>query len=145
MSIIAAAYAVGTVALAPISYGIVQVRVADALIPLSILLGMPAVLGVTLGCIVANYVGGLGFLEIILGSLANFIAGYVGMKLRRRKLLACAIQALIVTVIVGSYLWMFFGVSPIISLAGVGMGSAISILIIGYALINVLEKFIKGE
>jgi len=141
MALIASLYAIGTIALAPISYGIVQVRVADALIPLSIILGMPAVLGVTLGCIVANYIGGLGAVDIILGSLANFIAGYVGMKLKDKKLLACVIQCLIITFIVGGYLWAIFGVSPLLSLAGVGLGSVISIVVLGYALIRVLEKF----
>ncbi len=57
-SVIAALYAIGVILFAPISFLLFQVRVADALIPLSIVFGMPAVLGLTLGNIVANIYGG---------------------------------------------------------------------------------------
>ena len=45
----AAIYAVAVVALGPISYAVIQIRIADALIPLSIVFGLPVVLDVTLG------------------------------------------------------------------------------------------------
>ena len=54
ISIFAALYAIGVISLAPFSYGLVQVRIADALLPLSIVFGMPAVIGLSLGTFIAN-------------------------------------------------------------------------------------------
>ena len=53
-SIFAALYAIGVVFLAPFSYGLIQVRIADALLPLSIVFGMPVVIGLSLGTFIAN-------------------------------------------------------------------------------------------
>ena len=57
VTIFAALYAVGVIFLAPISFGIVQVRLADALLPLSMIFGLPSALGLSLGCIVSNVYG----------------------------------------------------------------------------------------
>ena len=72
-SVLLAPYIIGVAVLAPISFFLFQVRVADALIPLSFIFGMPSVLGVTLGNVLANISGGLGYVDIIGGSLANFL------------------------------------------------------------------------
>ena len=56
--IFASLYAVGVIFLAPISFGIYQVRVADALLPLSMIFGIPGALGFGLGALVANFYGG---------------------------------------------------------------------------------------
>ena len=45
VTVFAALYAVGVVFLAPISFGIVQVRVADAMLPLAMIFGLPGALG----------------------------------------------------------------------------------------------------
>ncbi len=50
----AALYAVGVVALAPISFLIFQVRIADSLLPLAIIFGLPACTGFSIGALVAN-------------------------------------------------------------------------------------------
>ncbi|HYB67202.1 MAG TPA: QueT transporter family protein, partial [Candidatus Acidoferrales bacterium] len=73
-AVFAALYAVAVVFLAPISFQIFQVRLADALLPLAILFGWPAVLGLALGAFVANFFGGLGPIDIIGGAIANLIA-----------------------------------------------------------------------
>jgi uncharacterized membrane protein len=145
-SVIAALYAVGVIVLAPISFSLFQVRVADALIPLSIIFGMPAVLGVTLGNIIANIYGGLGYIDIFGGSIANFLAAYVGWKIglrkfRGSKFIATIVQNLVVSSIVGSYLAMLFDVPLEVGLLGVLLGSIISINIIGYILVLALKKF----
>ena len=137
--IFAAIYAVGTIALAPISFGVVQVRVIDALIPLSVLFGYPTITGVTLGCMIGNAYGGLGWIDIVFGSLANLIASTLAFLLRKRPLLACTTSTLTVTAIVGSYLWILFQVPWEVSLLGVFIGSFISINIIGYLLIKALK------
>jgi len=144
-SVIAALYAIGVIVLAPISFLLFQVRVADALIPLSIVFGMPVVLGVTLGNIIANIYGGLGYIDIIGGSIANFLAAYVGWKIglrsfRGSEFVATVAQNLIVSGIVGSYLAVLFDVPLKVGFLGVLLGSIISMNVIGYVLILAIKK-----
>ena len=138
IAIFAALYAIGVIALAPISYGIIQVRVADALIPLSVVFGYPAIIGVTIGCFVANIYSPFGAIDIIGGTLANFIASWLAYKLRRNIIIATTAATLAVTLIVGSYLTVLLGI-PIIFVS-VLVGSFIAINIIGGSLIVILKK-----
>lgn len=69
---LAALYALGVVFLAPISFQLFQVRVADALLPLAILFGWPAIIGLSLGAFVANFFGPLGPVDIIGGAVRQF-------------------------------------------------------------------------
>ncbi len=82
-TVFAALYAVLVVALAGISFQLVQVRVADALIPLSIVFGWPAVVGVTIGCVISNIVSPLPsvMIDITLGAFANFCASLVAWRI----------------------------------------------------------------
>lgn len=83
--IIGALYAVLTVALAPISYGVYQVRVAEALTVLP-LFAASAVPGLYVGCLVANIVGGMGWQDILFGALLTLVAaavtGWIGAAYR---------------------------------------------------------------
>jgi uncharacterized membrane protein len=144
-SIIAALYAITVILLAPISFLLFQVRIADALIPLSIIFGIPVIWGVTLGNIVANIYGGLGIIDIIGGSLANFIAGYIGWRIGSRRFqgsqfIATLAQNLIVSSIVGFYLAILFNVPFEAGLFSILLGSLISMNIVGYLLIQVIQK-----
>src|SRR5271157_908062 len=108
-AVFAAIYAVGVVFLAPISFQIFQVRLADAILPLAMLFGWPAVLGLSLGAFVANFFGGLGPIDMIGGSVANFIATFAAWQIVRRRgkrwaLIGVAVEVLVITLIVGPYL-----------------------------------------
>jgi len=144
-AIFAALYAVGVVVLAPISFQVFQVRVADALLPLAILFGWPAVLGLSLGAFVANFFGGLGVIDVVGGSVANLLASYAAWKTGRRGikgswLIAVAIEILAVTAIVGSYLSCLFQIPLEIGLLGVLLGSFVAIGLLGYPLLLVLSR-----
>ncbi|MEM4762037.1 MAG: QueT transporter family protein [Thermofilum sp.] len=156
-SIIAATYAVLVIVLAPISFGLVQVRLADALIPLSTVLGYPAAVGVTVGCFVGNLVAAswgsslLNLVDAILGSAANFLAGYLGWKLCsscgfRRRALAALVQATVISLIVGAYLrylllWAFDLDVPIaLSILSVFAGSLASVVAVGVPLAALVER-----
>ena len=149
-SLFAALYAVGVLMLAPISFGVLQVRVADALIPLSALLGWPVILGVTLGNLVANTLGSpFGAIDIIGGTVANFLASYFAMKVahlnfRGSWLLGCVSANLAVSFIVGGYITWLAQIpldSPWwdLPIFGVLLGSTVSINIIGYLLLKALQ------
>jgi len=84
MIIFAVLYTVGVVALAPLSFNIFQVRVADALLALSIIFGWPAIVGISLGTIISNFFGGLGVIDVIGGTTANFIATLLAWKIGKK-------------------------------------------------------------
>jgi uncharacterized membrane protein len=139
-AVFAALYAVGVVVLAPISFQVFQVRVADALLPLSILFGWPAILGLALGAFVTNLFGGLGPVDIVGGSLANLLAGYVAWRIaldrgRSSVFLAVGLQVLIVTLIVGTYLSYLFAIPLLMGWLGVMLGSIVAIGFLGSVLL----------
>ena len=139
--VFAALYAVGVVALAPISFQIFQVRIADALLPVTMLFGWPAVLGVTLGCAVANVYGGLGLIDIVFGSLANLAACTLGGWIGRCSLAAGSVLiTVVVTLVVGSYLALLFGFPLYVGWTGIGLSSLISINLVGLPLTYALAR-----
>jgi len=80
--LIGALYAVLTIILAPLSYGVYQIRVAEALTVLPFIYA-PAALGLFAGCFVANIFGGNGLIDIIFGSLLTLISGVATAMLSR--------------------------------------------------------------
>ena len=81
-ALIGAVYAALTVFLAPISYGPVQVRIAEALTVLPYL--MPeAIWGLWIGCMVANLYSGFGPLDIFGGSFITLLAAITTFYMRR--------------------------------------------------------------
>lgn len=111
-AVIAAAYIVLTLAFAPISFGLVQFRVSEALMLLAAVTPT-AIPGLFVGCILANLLGGFGLVDIIFGSLATLIAAvlthHLSVKLPARfhkiKLLLLPLPTIIANgIIVGGYL-----------------------------------------
>ena len=79
-ALIAAVYAVLTIAFAPLSYGQIQVRFAEALTILPFF--TPAAIpGLFIGCIVANIFGPGGVPDVIFGSAASLISAYLSYKM----------------------------------------------------------------
>lgn len=80
--VVAAIYAVVTLAFAPISFGVYQVRIAEGLTGLPYL-NRGAVAGLFVGCLIANYFGGQGILDILLGPLLTLIAAILTFLISR--------------------------------------------------------------
>jgi len=143
-------YAVLVAILAPISFGPIQLRIADVLIPLSALFGWPVVMGVTLGCVIGNAYVWLGPQDVIFGPIANLIAAVLILQLREKRLLGCLIGALPIGIIVGGgYLWVYFPPPEILGLSlpawvammiSITLSSLIAVTIIGYALLVALSR-----
>ena len=71
-AVIAAVYVVLTLAFAPISFGAIQFRISEALCILPFFT-VAAVPGVSIGCLLANILGGAALPDIIFGTLATLI------------------------------------------------------------------------
>ena len=145
MTIFAALYAVGVIFLAPISFGIVQVRVADAMLPLSMIFGLPSALGLSLGCVVSNVYGGLGVIDIVGGAAANLVActlaWYIGRRGRGvQRFLGTVAETVAVSLIVGGYLAVIFQVPVEIGLLGILIGEVIAINIIGFPIEEAIRR-----
>jgi uncharacterized membrane protein len=144
-AVFAAVYAVGVVFLAPISFQIFQVRVADALLPLSMLFGWPVVLGLTIGAFVANFYGGLGPVDMIGGALANFIATVAAWKIvqndgRAWRFVGVATEVLVITLIVGPYLSYLLAMPLELGVLGVLLGSVVAVGILGSILLFAMSR-----
>lgn len=72
-AIVAALYAAITIATAPLSYGLVQFRISEALVVLCALEPFLAV-GITLGCFIANLFSTVTVLDVVVGTLATALA-----------------------------------------------------------------------
>ncbi|HOD66264.1 MAG TPA: QueT transporter family protein [candidate division Zixibacteria bacterium] len=80
--LVAAMYAVLSLAFAPISFGVYQVRVAEALSVLPFLTGA-AVPGLYAGCLLANIFGNMGWPDIVFGPFVTLAAALITYGLRR--------------------------------------------------------------
>lgn len=83
-AMLAAIYIALTMAVAPIAFGSLQFRVSEAL-TLTAALTPAAIPGLTLGCLLSNLLGAnLGWVDVIFGTLATFLASLLVYRLRHR-------------------------------------------------------------
>ena len=108
---IAALYAALTIAVAPISYGPVQFRIAEAMTLLPFMLP-EAIPGLFIGCLIANLFSGFGLIDVVFGSAATLIAGWITYKMPNLWLAAVP-PVLLNALIVGGYL-SFVTESPMV-------------------------------
>lgn len=143
-ALIGGIYALLTIALAPISYGQIQVRISEALTVLPFFSDIP-IGGLFVGCIIANIFGGNGILDVVFGSLATLAAAvctyYIGRSnLKFKKLLAPLPPVIINAVVVGLILKFTLNLPLFVTILWVGLGEAISCYVIGLILLFVFEK-----
>lgn len=155
-AIIAALYALLTMILAPISYGEVQFRVSEALCILPFFFP-ESIVGLTIGCLIANIIGN-GVFDIVLGTLATFLAAIVtylvgrifkntAIRLVLGELAPCVFNGFIIPVVL-----IFSGVvereAYFISAAFVFLGEAVVIGILGtglYFALRPLMRFLQND
>ncbi|MEM4788514.1 MAG: QueT transporter family protein [Ignisphaera sp.] len=151
-AIIASLYAALVILLTPISFYAFQIRIADALLLLPFLefFGLPAVTGLTIGCAIANTLSPFGIIDIIFGSLANFLAGLTAWVIGKKSknmyalVLAAVVETLIISAIVGYIiLHLVGGLDLVVAFVGVLVGSIVSVCVLGITLILFLMKGLK--
>ncbi|WP_366522133.1 QueT transporter family protein [uncultured Subdoligranulum sp.] len=152
-AVIAAVYVVLCLVLAPFSYGAVQVRVAEALCLLPVF-GAEYIVGVTLGCFLANLFGST-IIDVVFGTLATLLACLVTYRLRHLRIKGLAIPASLPpvffnAVIVGIEITVFFTDYTVMSAPlwllcvsngiSVGIGELVSCTVLGVALVKLIES-----
>jgi len=148
-ALLAALYAAYVLYFGFISFGPLQFRLVDALLPLSVLFGPPAIAGVTVGCFIGNALGpNLGVVDIVGGPTANLLAATLAWIITRKKfrggwVLAISLEIAVVAVIVGTYVVILAGAPGVPFWVGwvEFLGSEIvPIGIVGYPLLKAVDR-----
>lgn len=142
-AMIAAIYVVLTTVFAPISFGEVQIRIAEALTILPIFTPA-AVPGLFIGCMIGNILGGAILPDILFGSFATLIGAVLTYMLRNQnKVLAILPPIAANTIIVPLVLrYAYAIIVPIpLLMVSVGIGEILSCGVLGLALYFALYKY----
>ncbi len=135
---IGAIYAIITILFAPISYGMVQVRVSEMLMILPFF--TPAAIpGLFVGCVIANIFGGFGLLDVIFGSLATLLSAFLVSKIGN-KYLAPLPPVIVNAIIIGLVLHVVLDLPLYLTVLWVGFGQLIACYGLGLPLLLLLEK-----
>ena len=141
---IAAIYVALALLLQPISFGNLQCRVSEALTVLPFLSPITTV-GLTVGCLISNIIGGAGILDIVFGTLATLVSGLLTARMPN-KWLAPLPPVLINAGVVGAVLSIvsvplasFFPTFWIFA-AEVGLGQVGACYVLGIPLLAVVRR-----
>ncbi len=149
---IAAIYAVLTLALPAIGFGIIQFRLGEAMCVLPFFLPSAA-FGLTLGCFVSNAIGvAMGATtvwDILFGTLATAIAAYSSVKIRREWLVplpavianALIIGAMLTWVMTGDV----FGDAFLLNVMSIGFSQTLSCYGLGLPFLKLLKRIKIGD
>ncbi|MBE6088876.1 QueT transporter family protein [Clostridium beijerinckii] len=145
-AIIAALYAVITLVLAPISYGPIQFRVSEIMVLLAFFDPF-YIVGLTLGCFIANILGPNGLADIIFGTLATFISVYavsITQRFVKNKKTSLIIASLWPTifngVIIGWMLNYIYQFPLVLSIGEVAIGEFVVVTIVGVPIVRLLQN-----
>jgi uncharacterized membrane protein len=135
---ITALYIAITYFLAPVSFGPIQFRAAEALTVLPIIFP-EAVPALFLGVLLANIIGGLGMVDIIGGSLVTLLAAYVTYK-NRDNILAYLSPILFNAFLISIYLHLLFSLPYWLTVLQIGASEAVVVVILGIPLVKYLKQ-----
>ena len=134
----AAIYAVLTVAMAPISYGAVQLRLSEVMTLLAFV-DPVFIPGLVLGNLIANLFSPFGLPDVVFGTLATFIAVFMMSKMKS-MLIASFWPTIANGLIIGLELAIFTG-APFVSTAlYVALGEFLVVTVLGYPVFKVVMK-----
>ncbi|MFA0888376.1 MAG: QueT transporter family protein [Synergistales bacterium] len=142
-ALIAALYALLVLAFAPLSFGPVQFRVAEALTLLPWLFP-EAIPGLFVGCLVSNLFGGLGIVDMVFGSLATLVAAWLTRRMPN-VFWAAVPPVLINAVVVGTYLSFLLNVPMAATILYIGLGEAGVCFLLGIPLVTLLTRVLNQK
>lgn len=148
-AVIAVVYCVVTISIPAFSYGVLQFRVAEAL-TLMPLVFPEAVIGLAIGCFIANIFSPFGLPDMVFGSLITLLAGVmtaaIGRLLKTDKLAIKCLVGALPPIMLNAFLlplvWLLFGLESIYWVnAGLMLATqSVTIIVIGTSIIIGLDK-----
>ena len=138
ISIIAALYAVLTLALTPLSYGDVQFRISEVLMILIIYKKRYSI-SMILGCFVANLFSPVGWADIVFGTLATAVSSIPMMFIKNLEI-SSLFPSIFNGIIVGLELSLVYDLPIPITITTVFLGEFVVVSLLGIPLFRALEK-----
>ena len=145
IGVYAALYAALVVVLGGFSYGPIQVRVADSLVAVVPLIGLPGVLGHTLGVFIANMFSTAGLIDL-LNTIPSFVMSFVVYYVYKRTqndysvIGTCIAYSIVLGITVGWMLSYVFSLPLLPTMAYVAVGNTVASVLIGWPLFKVLKR-----
>lgn len=130
--LIAAIYAVATIALPFASYNAIQFRFSEVL-TLMAFVDSSYIPGLVLGCAIANMFSPLGIIDVLVGTSATFISVFLISK-TKNLFVATLWPAISNSLIVGAELYFVSHQPFLLSSLQVGIGEFVVVTCIGYPL-----------
>jgi uncharacterized membrane protein len=149
-TMIAAIYVVLVYVFAFASFGLIQFRIAEVLMIL-VLFDKKSIVGLTMGCFIANWLGGAIIIDIIIGPLATLLAGVLMHYTKEKVVLAMVWPAIANGIIIGLILTYGYQFGPLFfTIPSVFIGEAAVMYLVGLPIYYVLRQnkgfmeFFKG-
>ena len=145
IAIYAALYAALVVVLGAFSYGPIQVRIADSMVAAVPLLGIPGVLGHTLGVFIGNLFSSAGLIDL-LNTGPSFAMSFVVYYIYKHTqndytvIVTCIAYSIVIGTTVGWMLSYLYGLPLLLTIAYVAIGNIIASVLIGWPLFKALKK-----
>jgi uncharacterized membrane protein len=145
MSVYAALYAALVIFLPGLSYGPLQVRVADSLVAAVPLLGIAGVMGHTLGVFIANLFSPAGLLDL-LNTIPSFVMAFVVYYVYKKTsndytvIGTCIAYSAVLGITVGWMLSFLYGYPLVETIVYVAIGNIIASVLIGFPIFKLLKK-----
>ena len=136
-AMVAAVYAVLTLAIAPLSFSMVQVRFSEMLMLLAFI-DKKYASGLILGCFIANCFSPFGIMDIVFGTSCTAAAMWCATKYAK-TLFGASLWVVFCNAFIGIELYLF-GSPLLLSMAMVALGEFLSVSCCGVALFKVLLK-----
>ena len=140
-AMVAAAYVVITLMIAPLGYGVVQVRISEALVLLAFVDKRYAP-GLILGCFIANCFSPFGLIDMVFGTACS-AAAMVGITRFSKTLFGASLWSVFCNAFIGVELY-FLGVlgdySLVMGMLSVAAGQFLSVSVIGYVVFRQIMK-----
>ena len=136
-AMIASVYATLTLAISPIAYSEVQLRLSEIMVFLAFY-NKKYIPGLVIGCIIANFFSPLGLIDVIFGTASTLIVCIAMYKIKNNYL-AAIIGAIITGLIIGGELCYAYQIPFLINAIYVAIGEVI-VLIIGAVIFKSFEK-----
>ena len=149
--LIAAIYVVLTLIFQPISFSMnspLQFRVSEALTLLPIVTA-DAVPGLFVGCLLANWLGGGIWFDVVLGSIATLLAALCTRKFRSKPVVAAIFPTIFNGLIVGPVVYFAYVRAPgdpisvttlLFNMATVALGELVVCYVLGLPMVYGLKK-----
>ncbi len=140
-SAIAALYTAITVAIGPLGSSAIQCRIPEAMCILA-MFTPAAIPGLTIGCLISNFVTGCLWQDILFGSLATLI-GAIGARLLRRIWWLTPLPTVVANTLIVPFVLAYAYHAPEgigFLMLTVGIGEVISAYVLGIVLYFALRK-----